>query len=143
MPRRSPPEYRQEVRAGRRDRHICYRRFGHNEGDDRCSPNPAMYERIRKQKTTLSLYGPERLVQDGLITEGGIGDMKAAFPGPSSIYEFEPGKTYKPQQGRLGSTAAGRNHRPRGASSIQRGQTAISEETMARSAGRSPPHPST
>ena len=57
---------------------FCYRRFGHNEGDEPMFTNPAMYTRIRKQKTTLQLY-TERLVKDGLIPEGEIEDMKAAF----------------------------------------------------------------
>ncbi|MHA7829308.1 MAG: thiamine pyrophosphate-dependent enzyme, partial [Roseovarius sp.] len=57
---------------------ICYRRFGHNEGDEPMFTNPVMYNEIKKHKTTLSLY-TERLVADGLIPEGEIEDMKAAF----------------------------------------------------------------
>ncbi|NCM96385.1 MAG: 2-oxoglutarate dehydrogenase E1 component, partial [Rhodobacterales bacterium] len=57
---------------------FCYRRFGHNEGDEPMFTNPAMYSRIRRQKSTLQLY-TERLVADGLIPEGEIEDMKAAF----------------------------------------------------------------
>ncbi len=57
---------------------ICYRRFGHNEGDEPMFTNPVMYKKIKKQKTTLTLY-TERLVKDGLIPEGEIEDMKAAF----------------------------------------------------------------
>ncbi len=56
---------------------FCYRRFGHNEGRT-VFTNPAMYTRIKKQKTTLQLY-TDRLVKDGLIPEGEIEDMKAAF----------------------------------------------------------------
>jgi len=48
---------------------ICYRRFGHNEGDEPMFTNPLMYKKIKKQKTTLTLY-TERLVRDGLIPDG-------------------------------------------------------------------------
>jgi hypothetical protein len=41
---------------------ICYRRFGHNEGDEPMFTNPIMYNKIKKHKTTLSLY-TERLVR--------------------------------------------------------------------------------
>ena len=46
---------------------ICYRRFGHNEGDEPMFTNPLMYNRIKKQKTTLALY-EERLVAEGLVS---------------------------------------------------------------------------
>ena len=35
---------------------FCYRRFGHNEGDEPMFTNPVMYNRIKKHKTTLQLY---------------------------------------------------------------------------------------
>jgi 2-oxoglutarate dehydrogenase E1 component len=75
---------------------FCYRRFGHNEGDEPMFTNPAMYTRIKKQKTTLTLY-TERLVRDGLIPEGEIEDMKAAFQAKLNE-EFEAGKTYRPNK---------------------------------------------
>ena len=52
-----------------------------------------MYNKIKKQKTTLALY-TERLVRDGLIPEGEIEDMKAAFQAFLND-EFEAGKDYK------------------------------------------------
>lgn len=75
---------------------ICYRRFGHNEGDEPMFTNPAMYTKIKAQKTTLQLY-TERLVADGLIPEGEIEDMKAAFQAHLNE-EFEIGKSYKPNK---------------------------------------------
>ena len=75
---------------------FCYRRFGHNEGDEPMFTNPAMYTRIKKQKTTLQLY-TERLVKDGLIPEGEIEDMKAAFQSRLNE-EFEAGKNFKPNK---------------------------------------------
>ncbi|MEM8823683.1 MAG: 2-oxoglutarate dehydrogenase E1 component [Pseudomonadota bacterium] len=75
---------------------FCYRRFGHNEGDEPMFTNPIMYKRIKGHKTTLSLY-TERLVKDGLIPEGEIEDMKAAFQAQLAD-EFEAGKDYRPNK---------------------------------------------
>ena len=75
---------------------FCYRRFGHNEGDEPMFTNPVMYKRIKKHKTTLTLY-TERLVKDGLIPEGEIEDMKAAFQAHMND-EFEAGKEYRPNK---------------------------------------------
>ncbi|WP_299921093.1 2-oxoglutarate dehydrogenase E1 component [uncultured Pelagimonas sp.] len=75
---------------------FCYRRFGHNEGDEPMFTNPIMYKQIKSHKTTLSLY-TERLVKDGLIPEGEIEDMKAAFQARLNE-EFEAGKVFKPNK---------------------------------------------
>ncbi|CTQ49019.1 2-oxoglutarate dehydrogenase E1 component [Jannaschia donghaensis] len=75
---------------------FCYRRFGHNEGDEPMFTNPVMYKKIKGQKTTLTLY-TERLVRDGLIPEGEIEDMKTAFQ-DRMAQEFEAGKDYKPNK---------------------------------------------
>ena len=75
---------------------FCYRRFGHNEGDEPMFTNPMMYNRIKRHKTTLQLY-TERLVADGLIPEGEIEDMKAAFQARLND-EFESGRTFKPNK---------------------------------------------
>ncbi|MFV0292457.1 MAG: 2-oxoglutarate dehydrogenase E1 component [Paracoccus sp. (in: a-proteobacteria)] len=75
---------------------ICYRRFGHNEGDEPMFTNPLMYKQIKTHKTTLQLY-TERLVRDGLIPEGEIEDMKAAFQAHLNE-EFDIGKNFKPNK---------------------------------------------
>ena len=75
---------------------FCYRRFGHNEGDEPMFTNPIMYKKIKTHKTTLSIY-TERLVKDGLIPEGEIEDMKTAFQAYLND-EFEAGKDYKPNK---------------------------------------------
>ncbi len=75
---------------------FCYRRFGHNEGDEPMFTQPQMYAAIKKQKTTLQLY-TERLIRDGLIPEGEIEDVKATFQAHLNE-EFEVGKNYKPNK---------------------------------------------
>ena len=75
---------------------FCYRRFGHNEGDEPMFTQPLMYNAIKGHKTTLQIY-TERLVADGLIPEGEIEDMKAAFQAHLNA-EFEAGKDYRPNK---------------------------------------------
>jgi 2-oxoglutarate dehydrogenase E1 component len=106
---------------------ICYRRFGHNEGDEPMFTNPLMYKTIKKQKTTLQLY-TDRLVKDGLIPEGEIEDMKAAFQAHLNT-EFDAGKDYKPNKA---DWLDGRwSHLSRNDEDYVRGKTSISEETYA------------
>ncbi|MEL7025611.1 MAG: 2-oxoglutarate dehydrogenase E1 component, partial [Pseudomonadota bacterium] len=106
---------------------FCYRRFGHNEGDEPMFTNPAMYQRIKGHKTTLSLY-TERLVKDGLIPEGEIEDMKASFQSYLND-EFEAGKAFKPNKA---DWLDGRwSHLDRKGEQYERGATAISADTMA------------
>lgn len=75
---------------------ICYRRFGHNEGDEPMFTNPLMYNQIKKQKTTLTLYS-DRLVSDGLISLAEVDNAKDEFQTKLNE-EFEAGKVYKPNK---------------------------------------------
>ena len=105
---------------------ICYRRFGHNEGDEPMFTNPIMYKKIKTQKTTLTLY-TDRLVKDGLIPEGEIEDLKTGFQSFLNE-EFEAGKNYKPNKA---DWLDGRwAHLDRNKEDYQRGQTAISDATF-------------
>ena len=106
---------------------FCYRRFGHNEGDEPMFTNPAMYKSIKGHKTTLQLY-TERLVADGLVPEGEIEEMKAAFQALLNE-EFEAGKNFKPNKADwLDGKWSGLSIEPE---EYSRGQTAIAPETMA------------
>ncbi len=105
---------------------FCYRRFGHNEGDEPMFTNPIMYKRIKNHKTTLSLY-TDRLVQDGLIPEGEIEDMKAALQARLNE-EFEAGKAYRPNKA---DWLDGRwSHLDKEGKTYQRGKTAITKPRM-------------
>jgi 2-oxoglutarate dehydrogenase E1 component len=57
---------------------LCYRRFGHNEGDEPAFTQPKMYQRIRKHPSALETYG-KRLVAEGVLTEEQLVERKAAF----------------------------------------------------------------
>ena len=106
---------------------FCYRRFGHNEGDEPMFTNPLMYKNIKTHKTTLQLY-TERLVRDGLIPEGEIEDMKASFQAHLNE-EFETGKEYRPNKA---DWLDGRwSHLDRQGSEYQRGQTSVNKARLA------------
>jgi 2-oxoglutarate dehydrogenase E1 component len=55
---------------------FCYRRFGHNEGDEPSFTQPLMYKAIRQHPTTLDIYA-KQLESQGVVTEGEVEKMKA------------------------------------------------------------------
>ena len=59
-------EYRQKFNRDVVIDMVCYRRFGHNEGDEPSFTQPIMYKKIKSHPTTLSIYG-KRLSKRGLV----------------------------------------------------------------------------
>src|SRR5438093_6184137 len=55
---------------------FCYRRFGHNEGDEPSFTQPLMYKAIRKHPPTSEIY-TKKLVRENVITEGEVEKMRA------------------------------------------------------------------
>ncbi len=55
---------------------VCYRRYGHNEGDEPYFTLPQMYSRIRSRPPASSLYA-QRLLAEGVIDEAGVKAMAA------------------------------------------------------------------
>jgi 2-oxoglutarate dehydrogenase E1 component len=74
----------------------CYRRFGHNEGDEPGFTQPLMYRKIRAHQTTLEIYS-EKLVGEGLLTKGEIDKMLGDWRHRLEA-EFEAGQAYKPNK---------------------------------------------
>ena len=72
---------------------FCYRRFGHNEGDDPTMTQPLMYAKIKDHPTVRELYG-KRLVEEGVATQAQVEAWVSEFEGFLEA-EFEGGKTYK------------------------------------------------
>ena len=73
---------------------FCYRRFGHNEGDEPMFTQPKMYSKIKKQKTTLETYS-NKLIQEKLLSSENVKKQMQDFQTHLNE-EFEAGKSYKP-----------------------------------------------
>ena len=72
---------------------FCYRRFGHNEGDDPTFTQPLMYAKIKAQPSTRELYAA-RLIAEGVASQAEVDEMIAKFEEFLDA-QFEAGKTYK------------------------------------------------
>ncbi|WP_411288089.1 2-oxoglutarate dehydrogenase E1 component [Phenylobacterium sp.] len=72
---------------------FCYRRFGHNEGDDPTMTQPLMYAKIKDHPSVRDLYA-RRLVAEGVATEADVNSWIAEFDTFLDA-EFDAGKTYK------------------------------------------------
>jgi 2-oxoglutarate dehydrogenase E1 component len=57
---------------------VCYRRWGHNEGDEPAYTQPLLYARIRKHPTVVETYA-ELLKRRGDLTEDELGEIDARF----------------------------------------------------------------
>ncbi|MGB6394625.1 MAG: 2-oxoglutarate dehydrogenase E1 component, partial [Bradyrhizobium sp.] len=75
---------------------FCYRRHGHNEGDEPMFTQPVMYKRIAAHPPTLEIYA-KRLIAEGVMTEGEVDKAKADWRARLDA-EFEAGTGYKPNK---------------------------------------------
>ncbi|NGO49875.1 2-oxoglutarate dehydrogenase E1 component [Allomesorhizobium camelthorni] len=75
---------------------FCYRRFGHNEGDEPAFTQPIMYRAIRSHKTTVQIYA-EKLIAEGHLTADEFEKMKADWRAHLES-EWEVGQAYKPNK---------------------------------------------
>ena len=57
---------------------VCFRKLGHNEGDDPTLTQPLMYRAIHQHIGTRALYA-EKLVQEGIITAKEADDLVIAY----------------------------------------------------------------
>jgi 2-oxoglutarate dehydrogenase E1 component len=89
-------EYRQQFQKPVVIDMWCYRRFGHNEGDEPSFTQPVMYKKIRSHPTTLEIYG-KKLTAEGVVTEGEVDKMKADWRARLDA-EFEAAQGYKPNK---------------------------------------------
>lgn len=74
----------------------CYRRFGHNEGDEPKFTQPLMYDEIRKHPKVSELY-TQRLIDEGVIDQGYADSLCNEF-NEHLEEEFAAAKDYKPNE---------------------------------------------
>ncbi len=72
---------------------FCYRRFGHNEGDDPTFTQPIMYAKIKDHPSTRDLYAA-RLIKEGVCTQADFDGWMKDFDTFLDA-EFDAGKAYK------------------------------------------------
>ena len=107
----------------------CYRRFGHNEGDEPKFTQPLMYDAIRNHPKVSKIY-EGRLVAEGVVEPGTREALAAEFVALLDE-EFEAGKTYKPNEADwFGGRWAGLN-KPADPETARRNvETAIEPKTL-------------
>ena len=75
---------------------ICYRRYGHNEGDDPSFTQPLMYQAIGKRPSTRKIYA-DRLIAQGDLTETEAQQRMDDFYAKLDK-DFEEAKSYETKQ---------------------------------------------
>ena len=56
----------------------CYRKYGHNEGDDPSFTQPLVYNEIKSKKPVSKIYA-ERLVTEGLVEDSHVKEFLSAY----------------------------------------------------------------
>ena len=74
---------------------ICYRRFGHNEGDEPSFTQPLMYKKIRSHPSPVKVYG-ERLIENHSISKDFLNSSIKKFKDLLDD-QFKNAKDYKPK----------------------------------------------
>ena len=75
---------------------ICYRRHGHNEGDEPSFTQPLMYKRIRQAPSVVEIYS-KRLAEEGLVTQPEAEKMRVDF-WDKLENELEASEGYRPNK---------------------------------------------
>lgn len=89
-------EFRQKFRKPVVIDMFCYRRHGHNEGDEPAFTQPVMYKKIGAHQTTLDLYS-KRLIAENVISQADFDKAKADWRSKLDT-ELEAGTSYKPNK---------------------------------------------
>ncbi len=75
---------------------FCYRRHGHNESDEPMFTQPIMYRAIKSHPTAATIYS-KRLVEEGVLNEREVEDMKVSFRAHLDA-ELAASDSYKPNR---------------------------------------------
>jgi len=119
-------EFRQRFRKPVVIDMFCYRRHGHNEGDEPSFTQPLMYKRIREHRPVVDLYA-DQLSQEGVFSREEIDQLRADAKHNLET-EFEAAEAYKPNRADwLDGRWAGIGFADEGA---RRGETAVALEIL-------------
>jgi len=72
---------------------VCYRKYGHNEGDEPMYTQPVMYSKIKLQETPQNIYA-QQLINEGVISSEQHQKLVADFDQMMS-QEFDQAPNYK------------------------------------------------
>jgi len=89
-------EFRQQFKKDVVIDMFCYRRHGHNEGDEPAFTQPLMYKAIARHAPTRQLYA-DKLVGEAVITQEEGENMVADFQARME-QDFEAANTFKPNK---------------------------------------------
>ena len=119
-------EFRQQFKTDVVIDLICYRRFGHNEGDEPSFTQPMMYSKIKSHPSVRQIYA-DKLIAEGTLTP----EEAQAIIDENLRYldaEFEAGTSYRPNkadwlEGKWSGFRAAHGE-------SRRGQTSVTEEQI-------------
>ena len=89
-------EFRQEFKRDVIIDMFCYRRHGHNEGDEPMFTQPIMYRAIAKHPTTRTVY-EQQLIREGVLTRESADKIVGDFQ-DRLAKDFEAANNYKPNK---------------------------------------------
>ncbi|WP_398481711.1 2-oxoglutarate dehydrogenase E1 component [Tardiphaga sp.] len=127
-------EYRQKFHKPVVIDMFCYRRHGHNEGDEPAFTQPVMYKKIGGHQTTVDMYA-KRLIAENVLTQADFDKAKADWRAKLDT-ELEAGTSYKPNKADwmdgkwAGLKIAGEDEEPR------RGVTGVDVATLREIGGK-------
>jgi 2-oxoglutarate dehydrogenase E1 component len=75
---------------------FCYRRYGHNEGDEPSFTQPLMYKAIRKHPPTSDIYA-KKLVADEIVTAAEVEEMRREWRAKLDA-ELDASQSYRPNR---------------------------------------------
>ena len=75
---------------------VCYRRYGHNEGDEPLYTQPIMYTKIKDHPSLEKIYS-KKLISENVVSESDYQKISSNFDAFLSA-EFDKAATYKPTE---------------------------------------------
>jgi len=107
---------------------VCYRRHGHNEGDEPKFTQPLMYDKINKHQTAREIYA-SKLVGEGLYTQEQADMQMSQFLHMMEV-DFESAASYRPNKADWLEGAWKGLDQLAGEEEYQEHDTGVSEKTL-------------